>query len=83
MDEDGKLVLYPGSGAETFKMANNSTSTIAALQTIIKRLMELPATYLTSGEKMRLTAYQTGSPGSAMLSLMGMLQLLPPNHGKE
>ena len=27
LDEDGKLVLYPGSGAETFKMANNSTST--------------------------------------------------------
>jgi hypothetical protein len=41
LDGNGKLVLYPGSGAETFKMANNSTSTIAALQTIIQRLLEL------------------------------------------
>ena len=34
-DEAGKLILYPGSGCETFKMANNSTSTIAALQTVL------------------------------------------------
>lgn len=45
LDEEGKLVLYPGSGAETFKMAYNSTSTIAALQTIVKRLLQLPARY--------------------------------------
>ena len=34
LDENGKLILYPGSGAETFKMAYNSTSTIAALYKI-------------------------------------------------
>src|SRR4030095_2446090 len=37
LDGNGKLILYPGSGAETFKMAYNSTSTIAALQTITER----------------------------------------------
>jgi hypothetical protein len=47
LDGDGKLILYPGSGAETFKMAYNSTSTIAALQTITTRLLALPAKYLT------------------------------------
>ncbi|MGG9960894.1 DUF5703 domain-containing protein [Ferruginibacter sp. SUN106] len=47
LDGEGKLVLYPGSGGETFKMANNSTSTIAALQTITKWLLALPAQYLT------------------------------------
>jgi len=36
LDEKGKLVLYPGSGGETFKMAYNSTSTIAALRTVAK-----------------------------------------------
>jgi hypothetical protein len=41
-DENGKLILFPGSGAETFKMAYNSTSTIAALQTITKRLLQVP-----------------------------------------
>ncbi|WP_462222677.1 DUF5703 domain-containing protein [Ferruginibacter sp.] len=37
LDEKGKLILYPGSGAETFKMAYNSTSTITALKTIAER----------------------------------------------
>lgn len=46
LDGNDKLVLYPGSGAETFKMANNSTSTIAALQTITKGLLALPSKYL-------------------------------------
>ncbi len=34
LDGRGKLVLYPGSGGETFKGAYNSTSTIAALRTV-------------------------------------------------
>lgn len=40
LDENGKLILYPGSGAETYKMAYNSTSTIAALRTIATRTLE-------------------------------------------
>jgi hypothetical protein len=51
LDEDGKLVLYPGSAAETFKMAYNSTTTIAAMQTIITRLLELPAKYSNPGQR--------------------------------
>ena len=34
LDGNGHLVLYPGSGGETFKGAYNSTSTIAALRTV-------------------------------------------------
>jgi Domain of unknown function (DUF5703) len=34
LDGNGKLVLYPGSGAETYKMAYNSTSTIVAMKTV-------------------------------------------------
>ncbi len=48
LDGNGKLVLYPGSGAETFKMAYNSTSTIAALQTVTKYLIALPSSYLNT-----------------------------------
>lgn len=43
LDSDGRLVFYPGSGAETYKMAYNSTSTIAALKTVLKRLIDLPS----------------------------------------
>ncbi len=42
LNEEGKLVLYPGSACETYKMAYNATSTIAALQTVGNRLLELP-----------------------------------------
>lgn len=38
LDSDGKLVLYPGSGAETYKMATNSTATIIALYEISKKV---------------------------------------------
>ncbi|MEO7312830.1 MAG: DUF5703 domain-containing protein [Chitinophagaceae bacterium] len=51
LDGNGKLVLYPGSGAETFKMAYNATSTIAALQTITRRLLALPAQYGNEEER--------------------------------
>jgi len=53
LDGNGQLVLYPGSGAETFKMATNSTSTIAALQTITKRLLALPEQYLAAEKKLK------------------------------
>ena len=39
LDGNGKLVLYPGSGGETFKGAYNATSTIAALRTVATALM--------------------------------------------
>lgn len=50
-DGNGQLILYPGSGAETYKMAYNSTSTIAALKTILTRLLELPGHYLTAEKR--------------------------------
>ncbi|WP_448698396.1 DUF5703 domain-containing protein [Mucilaginibacter sp. AW1-3] len=50
-DGNGKLVLYPGSAAETYKMAYNSTTTIAALQTILTRLLALPPQYLNEQKR--------------------------------
>lgn len=46
LDGNGKLILYPGSAAETFKMANNPSSTIAALQVVTQRLLQLSPTWL-------------------------------------
>ncbi|MDE6692790.1 MAG: hypothetical protein K2K05_05335, partial [Muribaculaceae bacterium] len=34
LDGDGKLILYPGSGCETYKMTNNAASTVAALRRV-------------------------------------------------
>lgn len=44
LDGDGHLVLYPGSACETFKMAYNATSTVAALRTVTASLVD----YLTT-----------------------------------
>ncbi|WP_316829869.1 DUF5703 domain-containing protein [Pedobacter aquatilis] len=49
LDANGHLILYPGSGAETYKIAYNSTSTIAALKTVLQRLIEYPN--LSAGKK--------------------------------
>jgi hypothetical protein len=54
LDADGHLVLYPGSGAETYKMAYNSTSTISALKTVLERLIEQPS--LSETQKAEWTA---------------------------
>ncbi|GGF23779.1 hypothetical protein GCM10011339_09850 [Echinicola rosea] len=43
LDENGNLVLYPGSANETYKMAYNANSTISALQTVLKRLIASPS----------------------------------------
>jgi len=38
LDAEGHLVLFPASGCETYKMANNPASTIAALRTVLKTM---------------------------------------------
>ncbi|KAA6300609.1 MAG: hypothetical protein EZS26_003247 [Candidatus Ordinivivax streblomastigis] len=51
LDEKGKLVLYPGTVCETYKMAYNSTSTISALKVVTSRVLELPDTYLDAAKR--------------------------------
>lgn len=41
LDENGHLVLYPGTACETYKMAYNATPTIAALKVVLERLVAL------------------------------------------
>jgi hypothetical protein len=41
LDATGHLILYPGSGAETYKLADNSSSTIAGLRTVLTKLIEV------------------------------------------
>lgn len=38
LTEDGKLVIYPGSGAETYKMAYNPSSTVAGLRCLLETI---------------------------------------------
>ncbi len=41
LNGDGKLILYPGSGCETYKMTYNASSTVAGLQRVLATYMEV------------------------------------------
>ncbi len=55
LTEDGKLIIYPGSGCETYKMAYNPSSTIAALQTVLKTWSKDTTTMLSRIPNIPLT----------------------------
>lgn len=74
-DEDGHLVLYPGSGAETYKMANNSTSTIAALQTVTKKLLQ--SKYITEDDRKKYEAFLKRIPPLNFRSFNGHNTISP------
>jgi len=62
LDENGHLIIYPGSSCETYKMATNATSTVAALNIILKRLLELDDTILSPERKERWAIMQQRIP---------------------
>ncbi|KQO20597.1 hypothetical protein ASF10_16100 [Flavobacterium sp. Leaf82] len=62
LDGNGKLVLYPGSGAETYKMTNNANSTISALQVITDNLLKLSSEQLSKEELEYLKGFETRIP---------------------
>ncbi|WP_281298064.1 DUF5703 domain-containing protein [Flavobacterium limnophilum] len=62
LDGNGHLILFPGSGAETYKMAYNSNSTISALQVITEKLLNLSEKELSKEDLVYLKAFQTRIP---------------------
>ena len=76
-DGNGRLVLYPGSAGETYKMAYNSTSTIAALQTVLRRLLELPGHYLTRAERQQWETMLERLPSISFRSFDGHPTIAP------
>lgn len=76
-DGNGKLILFPGSGAETFKMAYNSSSTIAALQTITKRLLEVPQVKTNREKFLKWTNFLNTIPPISYRSFDGHVTVSP------
>lgn len=62
LDGNGHLILFPGSGAETYKMTNNSNSTISALKVITEKLLNLSEKELSKEEQEYLKGFQTRIP---------------------
>ncbi len=76
-DNNGRLTFYPGSGAETFKLATNSTATIAALQTIIARLQALPEKYISTEKKKHYDSLLTRTPLISYTQFNGHTTIAP------
>ena len=77
LNGEGKLILYPGSGAETYKMAYNSTSTIAALQTITKRLLQLPSNYISEEQRTKWNNFLKRVPPLNYTNFKGQTTIAP------
>ncbi|MBC7947410.1 MAG: hypothetical protein H7Y42_05995 [Chitinophagaceae bacterium] len=76
-DDDGKLTFYPGSGAETFKMATNSTATLAALRVIINRMLALPAKYINTGKRNHYDSLLKRTPDISYATFNGHTTIAP------
>ena len=77
LDGEGHLILYPGSGGETYKMAYDASSTIAGLHTVLTRLLELPAGYLTDSSRSWATTMLRRLPPLAYRSFDGHPTISP------
>lgn len=75
LDGNGHLVLYPGSGAETFKMAYNASSTIAALKTVTGALLK--SSYLTAEEKIYFEGFEKRIPPLPFMHYSGQPTIAP------
>ena len=51
LDGNGKLILYPSTGCETYKMAYNASNTIAALKSVTNQLLALSSDYLSEEKR--------------------------------
>ena len=62
LDGNGHLILFPGSGGETYKMANNANSTISALTAITEKILTLSEKELSKEDLEYLKGLQTRIP---------------------
>jgi hypothetical protein len=77
LDSNGHLILYPGSGAETYKMAYNANSTIAALQVITGKLLKVSEQTLSAEERNYLKGFQSRIPPLSFRTFDGHTTLAP------
>jgi hypothetical protein len=77
LDANGKLVLFPGSAAETYKMAYNSSATIAGLTSVLNSFLALPDNLLQPGEKKHWKEMRQRIPSISYRSFDGKTTIAP------
>lgn len=78
LTEDGHLTLYPGSGAETYKMAYNASSTVAALRSVGSAWLDYQRRSGKSPDDLAATqAFLKRVPDLPMRTLQGKTVIAP------
>jgi len=80
LDGNGKLIVYPGTSCETYKMAYNPTTTITALRIITERVLELSEEYLSSGETEYFQSFLKSIPDYKYHNVYGIKTISPAWH---
>lgn len=77
LDQNGHLVLFPGSAAETYKMAYNSVTTVAGLKTVLERMLMLPSRYGTEAQRTRWKGILGRIPPLSFREMQGHRTIAP------
>ncbi|TDH27541.1 hypothetical protein EXU57_07945 [Segetibacter sp. 3557_3] len=77
LDGNGQLVIYPGSAAETYKMAYNPSSTVSGLKTVLTGLLSLEGSYLDSTERKYFSAMLSRIPPISFATFGGKTTIAP------
>ena len=62
LDAQGKLVLYPSTALETYKMATNPITTVTALKCVSQAMLDLPKEYLTKDQREYIESFRKRIP---------------------
>ncbi|WP_417361245.1 DUF5703 domain-containing protein [Galbibacter sp.] len=76
-DAQKNLVLYPGSAAETYKMTTNANATIAALDVIIQKVLDLPKQMVSEEKRTYLLEFKDRIPPLSYRQIKGHKVLSP------
>ncbi|SEJ65617.1 hypothetical protein SAMN05216327_11583 [Dyadobacter sp. SG02] len=77
LDQNGDLVLFPGSAAETYKMAYNSATTVAGLKTVLERMLALPSEYGDEAQRKRWNEILERVPPLSFREMQGHRTIAP------
>lgn len=78
-DENGKLVIFPSTAAETYKNIKNPTDLCSALKAVVMAISELPDTYISAQEKNNWKEKLQRIPDLTYANIKGKRILVPGN----
>lgn len=77
LDGEGRYIFYPGSACETYKITLNSSTTIAALKTVLTELLALPQIDLSDQEKQHWSSFLSQIPELGFQEFNGHKTIAP------